>query len=96
MEDERKQQHEQLVEMKANLTEALDQQYKAIQDYESIKQELFKNKKFKLIKESEVSGLQKERKALQAEIATVKDELEIRKVEVSVSSWNECAIIDTL
>ena len=82
MEVERKRQHEQilqLVRVKANLTEELDyQQQEAIQGYEELK-------KFLALKVSEVSGLQKEREALQIEIATMRDELEVRKIEVSVS-----------
>ena len=79
MEVERKRQHEQilqLVRVKANLSHELDHQQEAIQGYEELK-------KFLALKVSEVSGLQKEREALQIEITTMKDELEVRKVEVS-------------
>ena len=88
MEDERKRQHDQYVEMKANLTEALDQQYKTSQGYENIKQELLRNKEFLALEAMEVSGLHKEREALQIEISTMKDEIECRKLEVRRSNWN--------
>ena len=88
MEDERKRQHDHLVEMKANLAEALDQQYKTSQGYDKIQQELLRNKELLALEEMEVSGLQKEREALLTEISTMREEIECRKLEVSRSSWN--------
>ena len=82
MEDERRRQNEQifqLVKVKTILEE-LDCHYEAINGYEDMK-------KLLAPKMSEVSGLQTERKALPKGIVTaIKYELEVRKLEVSVSS----------
>ena len=86
---ERERQHYQilrLVRVKADLTEELDHQQEAIQDYKDIKKELLRMKKFLTLQASEVSGLQTEREALHKEIATMKDEIGVRKVEVSMKS----------
>ena len=84
MEDERERQRELLMRVKANLTEELDRQQESMQGYEKIKQELLQTKNLLELKGSEVSGLQKERQKLKTENATMKDELEVRKLEVSV------------
>ena len=78
--EERKRQYQiimQLVGVKANFVEEFEHQQKDIQGYDEIIDD--NTKKFIAIK---LSSSQKEREALQTELATMMDELEVRKVEV--------------
>ena len=58
-------------------------QYEAIQGCGNVKQELLEAKTLLALKESEVSGLQVEGEIHQMEIATMKEHLEVKTLEVS-------------